>query len=143
VLKRDNSNWSVVEKIINEMGATYTILGGGYMDNGPDMGSPDILKLAAPRVACLTGADVNANAAGEVWHLFEQQLHYPITMMNSNGLRASQLQQLDVLILPDGYYDWMNDKKAAEDIKQWVRLGGRIIAMESSVSQPGRSRLGT
>ena len=135
LLKRDNTNWGSVEKIINEHGASYTLLEGGFMDSGPDMGSPDILKLAAPRIACLTGPEVNSNAAGEVWHLFEQQLHYPITMVNSSGLRIGQLNQIDVLIMPDGNYELINDKKAAEDLKNWVRAGGRIIALESTVSQ--------
>ena len=136
VLKRDNINkWDVVEKIINEQGAMFALMDGGFMDAGPDMGSPDVLKLGSPRVACLTGNDVNPNAAGEVWHLFEQQINYPLTLINGSSLRMNTLKQFDVLILPDGYYNFITDKKMADDIKSWVRSGGRIIAMESVVSQ--------
>ena len=136
ILKRDNAaNWGKAEKIINEQGADYTLMDGGFMDAGPDMGSPDVLKLAAPRVACITGSDVGSNAAGEIWHLFEQQIKYPLTLLNGNSLRISTLKQFDVLILPDGDYSFISDKKTGDDIKAWVRSGGRIIALESAVGQ--------
>lgn len=136
ILKRDNTaTWGKVENLIKTMGADFVILDGGFMDAGPDMGSPDILKLAAPRVACVTGSDVNPNAAGEIWHLFEQQVKYPLTMLNGGNLRLSTLKNFDVLILPDGDYSFISDKKTGDDIKAWVRSGGRIIALESAVQQ--------
>jgi hypothetical protein len=136
ILKRDNVNsWANAEKIINEQGADFIVMDGGFMDAGPDMGSPDVLKLAAPRVACVTGDNVNPNAAGEIWHLFEQQIKYPVTMLNANTIGINLLRQFDVLILPDGDYSFISDKKANEDIKAWVRNGGRIVAIESAVGQ--------
>jgi hypothetical protein len=136
ILKRDNTTtWNIAEQLINEQGADFTVMDGGFMDSGPDMGSPDVLKLAAPRVACITGNDVGSNAAGEIWHLFEQQIKYPLTLLNGNRLRINTLKQFDVLILPDGDYSFINDKKMGEDIKTWVKNGGRIIALESAVSQ--------
>ncbi|MBP6023224.1 M14 family metallopeptidase [Ferruginibacter sp.] len=136
ILKRDNINkWDKAEQVINSQGAEYTLLDGGFMDAGPDMGSPDVLKLAAPRVVCITGSDVNPNAAGEIWHLFDQQIQYPLTMLNGNSLRIGTLKQFDILILPDGDHSFIGDKKTGDDIKAWVRSGGRIIALESAVSQ--------
>ncbi|MFN8252620.1 MAG: M14 metallopeptidase family protein [Ferruginibacter sp.] len=136
ILKRDNLNtWNKVEATISTMGADFVLLDGGFMDAGPDMGSPDILKLAAPRVACVTGNDVNPNAAGEIWHLFEQQVKYPLTMLNGGSLRTATLKNFDVLILPDGDYGFISDKKMSDEIKAWVRSGGRIIALESAVQQ--------
>jgi Zinc carboxypeptidase len=136
VLKRDNSTtWNKAETLINNFGANFTLLDGGFMDAGPDMGSPDVLKLAGPRVALVTGNDVGSNAAGEIWHLFEQQLKYPITLLNGNRLRVNTLKQFDVLIMPDGDYSFIGDKKTGDDIKAWVRNGGRIIALESAVAQ--------
>lgn len=143
ILKRDNTaNWKQAVKMINETNESITTLTGGFMDAGPDMGSPDILKLAAPRVACVTGDDVNPNAAGEIWHLFEQQVQYPVTMLNGNRLRANTLKQFDVLILPDGYYQFISDKKQSDDLKAWVRSGGRIVALESAVGQLAEAEWG-
>jgi hypothetical protein len=39
-----------------------------------------------------------------------------------------------VVILPDGNYDFLGEKGAA-DFKNWVRQGGRIVAMEGAVAQ--------
>jgi Zinc carboxypeptidase len=143
ILKRDNTTtWNIAEQLINEQGADFTVMDGGFMDSGPDMGSPDVLKLAAPRVACITGNDVGSNAAGEIWHLFEQQIKYPLTLLNGNRLRINTLKQFDVLILPDGDYSFINDKKMGEDIKTWVKNGGRIIALESAVSQLAEAEWG-
>jgi len=136
ILKRDNAaNWKNTVALINSAHADITTIESGFMDAGPDMGSPDILKLAAPRVACVTGDDVSPNAAGEIWHLFEQQVKYPLTMLNGSRLRANTLKQFDVLILPDGDYSFISDKKMGEDLKAWVRSGGRIVALENAVSQ--------
>ncbi len=136
VLRRDNTaDWNAVVKQLNGANEDILTLNSGFMDAGPDMGSPDIIKLATPRVACVTGDDVNPNAAGEIWHLFEQQVKYPLTMLNGNRLRANTLKQFDVLILPDGDYSFISDKKMSDDVKAWVRSGGRIIALESAVSQ--------
>ena len=121
--------------MINEAGEDIIALNGGFMDEGPDMGSPDIIKLSAPKIACVTGNDVNPNAAGEIWHLFEQQVKYPVTMLNGTSLRISTLRQFNIIILPDGDYSFISDKKMSEDVKAWVRNGGRIIALESAVSQ--------
>ncbi len=143
VLKRDNTKtWPNAVKLINEAEAEFTLLQGGFMDAGPDMGSPDVLKLAAPRVALITGNDVNPNAAGEIWHLFEQQVKYPLTLINGSSLRLNTLRQLDVIILPDGDYSFISDKKMSDDIKAWVRNGGRIVALESAVSQLANAEWG-
>ncbi len=137
ILKRDNlTTWEKAVALINEQGAAdITVLDGGFMDAGPDMGSPDILKLAAPRVACVTGNEVDPNAAGEIWHLFDQQIKYPLTMLNGTSLGINTLKQFDVLILPNGDYNFISDKKTGEDIKNWVRSGGKIIALETAVAQ--------
>jgi hypothetical protein len=136
ILARDNkNNFATIQKIIQEYQPTFTVLKGGFMDAGPDMGSPDVLKLAAPRVAMLTGDGVGSNAAGEIWHLFEQQIQYPITLLNAARLRVNALKQFDVLIMPDGGYDFLSDKKINEDLKNWVRAGGRIVALEYAVNQ--------
>jgi hypothetical protein len=143
ILKRDNTTtWNKVETVINTMGAGFVTLDGGFMDAGPDMGSPAVLKLAAPRVALVTGNDVNPNAAGEIWHLFEQQIKYPITLLNANRLRVNTLKQFDVLILPDGDYSFISDKKTGDDLKTWVKNGGRIIALESAVNQLAEAEWG-
>jgi hypothetical protein len=113
--------------------ATIQGISSGFMDTGYDFGSEKVHKIKMPTVALVTGSDVSSTAAGEVWHLFEQQLDYPIVLINSSSLANIDLKTIDVLIFPDGNYKMLTDKESA--IKNWVKQGGKIIATESTVSQ--------
>lgn len=110
-------------------------LASGFVDKGYDMGSDLVRPLHAPRVALLTGSNVSSTAAGEVWYLFEQELGYPVSLINSTGFADVKWNDYDVLILPDGYYPWLGDKKTSDALKNWVSQGGRLIAMEGAAAQ--------
>ncbi|MBL7703025.1 MAG: zinc carboxypeptidase [Ferruginibacter sp.] len=122
--------------------AAVTTVSGGFMDAGFDFGSEKVHLIKKPAVALLTGRGVNPNAAGEVWHLFEQQLNYPITLINAEELDGSSLKDIDVLILPNGNYKFLNNKDASAEIKMWVQQGGKIIAFGSAVSSLSKAEWG-
>ncbi|HEX8358400.1 MAG TPA: zinc carboxypeptidase, partial [Segetibacter sp.] len=107
----------------------------GFMDKGPDFGSPDVRSVIAPKVALLTGEQTSSLGAGEVWNLFEQQLNYPLTLLNTENIAAASLKDYTVLIIPDGNYRNLNDKNIADKLKQFVTGGGKIIAIENAVQQ--------
>jgi len=90
----------------------------------------------------LTGNGINPNAAGEVWHLFEQQLDYPITLINAEDLDGGNLKNTDVLILPDGNYKFLQSKEAAADVRTWVQQGGKVIASGNAASQIAKAEWG-
>ena len=107
----------------------------GFMDKGPDFGSPDVRSVIAPKVALLTGEQTSSLGAGEVWNLFEQQLNYPLTLLNTDNIARANLRDYTVLIIPDGNYRNLNDKNIADKLKQFVTSGGKIIAIENAVQQ--------
>jgi hypothetical protein len=72
---------------------------------------------------------------GEVWHFFEQQLAYPVTVVNERNISAVNWDQTDVLILPDGDYKTFTDKAATERLKEWISNGGKLIALEGAAAQ--------
>ncbi len=45
-----------------------------------------------PNVAVVAGPGIDATAFGEVWHFFEQQLGYPITVLGSDYLSRVSMQ---------------------------------------------------
>ena len=112
------------------------------METGFDFGSEKVHFIKKPNVAMLTGKGVSSGGAGEVWHLFEQQLDYPITLINADEINGAALKNMDVLILPDGNYKFFADKDAAAEIKNWVQQGGKIIAMESAAAQIAKADWG-
>ena len=107
----------------------------GFMDKGPDFGSADIKFLKTPKIALITGEQTSSLAAGEVWHLFDKQLDYPISLINATDISRADLSVYNVIIMPDGSYKTLADKSVTEKLKQFVTNGGNVIAMEGAAQQ--------
>jgi hypothetical protein len=134
--------WDWVEDSARAYGVSLTRIASGFVDKGADFGSDLVRMVHPPRVAMLTGEQVNSQDAGEVWHLFEQELHYPITLLNASEARQISWGSFDVLILPNGNYRVLDDKTVADGLKSWVREGGRLIAMQDVVMQLAKGEWG-
>ena len=136
ILRSGNEKvFAAVPAILTKYHADADAVESGFMQTGFDFGSDKVHYIKKPVVAVLTGNNVSAPAAGEVWHLFEQELNYPVTMINADDIGNVNWKNIDVLILPDGNYKFLGDKDGAPELKAWVRQGGRIIAIENAVSQ--------
>ena len=106
----------------------------GLVTKGADFGSGDVPFLKRPRVAALTGSPMSTYSAGEIWHYFDQQLTYPITLLNARGFNPRVLNDYDVLILPSGSYGSVLTTNILNALRQWIRDGGRLIALERATS---------
>ncbi|HLK97002.1 MAG TPA: hypothetical protein VK364_04475, partial [Hymenobacter sp.] len=104
----------------------------GFSTSGADLGSGYVRSVGRPNVAVVAGEGISPTAFGEVWHFFEQQIGYPVTVLGTDYLRAVPLAKFDVLILPDGDYADLYNERQLEALKTWVRGGGRLIAMEGA-----------
>lgn len=137
VLRTGNnaSSWDTVRKIANENNIQLYPISTGFVDKGFDFGSNKVHFLKAPRIAMLTGDGVYSNAAGEVWFFLDRQLNYPITLINLNKFSPADLSPFDLLIIPSGNYSFLTDKTSSEQFRSWINNGGRVIALESAVSQ--------
>lgn len=140
VLKNGNEKWGKnlfkrVAEICNAEQVRMHLVSTGFVDEGYDFGSSRVQPLKPVRVGMFTGEGVNSNAAGEVWHFFEKELKYPISLFNANDAARINWSELDVLIMPDGNYRFLQDKNQAVQLQQWIAGGGKVIALESAVSQ--------
>ena len=147
VTRTGNKNYNdVLEKIVRETaqttGVDYTPVVTGFVDKGFDVGSDKVRFIKAPNVALLAGENISSLGVGEIWHFFDVQLQYPINVVWANDLDRTMLKQIDVLILPDGYYRFLSEKTMNDVIKEWVISGGKIIALESAVAQMSRNDWG-
>lgn len=137
ILKSSNPlNWNAVaNEACKKFNIQATAVGTGFMDKGADFGSPDVKIIASEiKVAMLSGEQTSSGGAGEIWHFFEKQLDYPITLINATDLPRVNLKNYNVLILPDGNYRSLNDKTTADKVKDFVRSGGKLIAIDGAVS---------
>ncbi|MVT09234.1 zinc carboxypeptidase [Chitinophaga sp. ysch24] len=107
----------------------------GFVEKGVDFGSEKVKFIRCPRVAVVMGDGISSLAAGEVWHFFEQQIGYPLTVVDEEQLGRINWKMLDVLILPDGNYKYLNDKENAGRLKDWISGGGKLIAMQDALAQ--------
>ena len=61
--------------------------------------------------------------------------------MNAERLATLPMNDIDILILPDGRYSKIIGDKTIDALQEWVRNGGKIIAMESAteafLNKPG------
>jgi len=138
VLKGSNTaDWLA---ITNEACRLFNVQGDavetGFMDKGPDFGSHDFHYIHAPKVAMLTGSrQVSSSSAGEVWSFFDQTLHYPITQLSAENLGSLRLDGYNTLIVPDGSYQVLANKSNLEKLQDYVKSGGKIIALENGVTE--------
>lgn len=128
---------NVVEKSLEDVGflADVTPVHTGFVDQGLDFGSSSVRSIKAPKVAMLTGDGVSALAAGTIWHYFEQELKYPLTLLDVSAASRIRWSDYNVIIMPDGNYKFMNDKQAQESLRTWISQGGKLIALEDAAAQ--------
>ncbi len=105
----------------------------GSASQGPDIGSSRVRYLDPPNVAVLAGQGVSSSAMGQVWHFFDQQIEYPVSLVNTGDLMQIDLGTFDVIILPNGSYSQYLDDDGLSTLRDWIRDGGRLIALESAV----------
>jgi hypothetical protein len=139
VLKTSNGsvNWN---EITNEACQKFHVqsvqVETGMMDKGADFGSSDVRVIStAPKVALISGEQSSSLGAGEIWQFFDQQLDYPVTLVNATDLGRFNLKNYQVLIVPDGNYKTLTDKVTTDKLKDFVKSGGKLIAIESAADQ--------
>jgi hypothetical protein len=140
IIKKGNEEFgktifSVVNEVCNANNIKANTITTGFVDKGFDFGSDKVHPLKAPKVALFTGEAVGSNAAGEIWHFFEQQLSYPLTLVNANDIGRVNMRDYNVIIMTSGNYRFLSDKTSADKLKDWINDGGRLVAIESAVSQ--------
>ncbi len=111
-----------------ELSTTMT----GYMEEGRDFGSPTIRTIQAPNVALVGGQGTSPLRYGEIWHFFENDLRYPLVNLELENMARYNLSNYDVIIMPPMWGGGLNDR-AMSNVMDWVREGGRLIAIDGSV----------
>ncbi len=131
-IKNENFDETLVQ-IANEHQRQLAPAATSFAVSGPDFGSPDIKLTGRPKIAVLSGKGTSSLGYGSVWHFFEQELHYPLTSINTADFNGADLHDLDILIMPNGYYSSVINDNNLTMIKDWVRAGGKLIAVDGAV----------
>ena len=137
VLKTSNAHigWN---KIVNDAAAKFhvqpIVVASGFVDKGSDFGSADVRLIMTPKVALFSGEQTSPTDAGESWCFFDNELEYPVSLINAADMGRLDLKKYDVIIMPEGNYKSFGDKLNMEKLKDFVKSGGRLIAIQGAVN---------
>ena len=141
IYKGDQNNESMFKEVIglaNKHNRKLNPIYSGMSDNGPDLGSSSIELIKNKNIAILTGDGsgdgVSSLNYGAIWYFFEQEINYPLTHININKFNRIDINEFDVLIIPDGYYFSIKNEKNTEKMESWLKNGGKIIAFSKALS---------
>jgi hypothetical protein len=130
--KPDLNLFEDLQNIAKETGLQIHALNTGYT-GGINLGSPQIDVLKKPEVALLVGTGVVSLEAGEIWHLLDQRMDMPNTLLPVERIGSADLSRYNVMIMPNGPYNSLG-KEEAEKIKNWTSAGGTLIARGNAMT---------
>ncbi len=128
-LNREKDFDATVKGEAGKLHVRLTAAASGLVDKGKDFGSEYSPIFRKPEVAILCGNKVQPGVVGELWYFFERELDYPVTLINITNIGALDLSGYNTVILPSGNFSGIRDT-----IFNFVRKGGRAIAIENSIS---------
>ncbi|WP_027125359.1 M14 metallopeptidase family protein [Gelidibacter mesophilus] len=131
--KIDNFD-DVVITAANKFKRKAVPISSGFSKSGPDFGSPNVKLINKQNIAVLSGTYTSSLGYGEVWHFFEQQLHYPVTSINTSDFAQIELDKYSVLVIPHGNYGRFFNDSNLEKLQNWIKKGGKVIAIDGALN---------
>lgn len=122
----------IVKTTADELGRFITPVATGFVTSGKDLGSSSVRFVTAPKVGLIAGEGTSSNMVGHIWHYFDQQINYPVNLINRDDLGYIDWSEYDVMIMPSGSYGGTFDEDGLSGLKEWIRNGGTLIAMEGA-----------
>lgn len=119
----------IVTEAANDTEVDLNSVSGGLSEKGIDLGSNYAKVNKAPSIAIVGGSASSTGSLGELWYYFENELKYPVTIIDSDVIAGADLDEYNVIFLPSGSY-----AKAKTKLMDYAKAGGRIIAFEKSIS---------
>ncbi len=133
ITQADNRKKADFHKLVieaaNKLEIPLTVAKTGLVESGKDLGSNSVRYIEKPKIAIINGSGTYPTAFGELWHYFEEQLEYPVTVLNMDDVNSADLSEFNTIILNSGMY-----AKVSSTLKDFVRDGGKVIAIGRSMS---------
>ncbi len=114
----------------------------GLALSGVDLGSSNLVPVTLPRIALLAGAGASGTDAGEIWHLLDQRMNIPVTLLDPQVIGRTDLSSFNVMIMAGGSFPTIDSAGRASMI-EWTGQGNTLIATEQAVEWAIQQRLAT
>ncbi len=99
---------------------------------GANLGSTFMTPLKTPNVALLVDGGVDSGEAGEIWHLLDQRMKMPVTLLPIDAVAGANLARYNVILMADGNYGRLG-QAGATAIKNWVSQGNTLVAKGGAI----------
>jgi hypothetical protein len=131
-LKDKEQVFNDLQELAKRDGIDIHALQTGLTPGGLDLGSANFTNLTLPKVLLLVGTGVNANDAGEVWHLLDHRYHMPPTMVDVTNLSRVDLSKYSTVVMVGGTYHTLG-KSEEDKLRNWVQNGNTLITMTDAI----------
>jgi len=124
---------------------TVAALDSAHADEGPDLGSPKVLELKAPKVAVIIENPADPMACGAIFHaLMEAGL--PFVQLRASRLQGIDLRRYSHLVLVDDRAQgkaWQRSfgEPGTAALKTWIQEGGTLVAFQGGSLFASRASL--
>jgi len=137
VITKTNNQQSNIDSLVvataNAFEIELTPTTTGFSDSGTDFGSPDIKKIHPQRIAMLRGKGTSSLSYGSLWYFFEQELKYPVISISTEDFSNVDLENYDILIMPNGNYSKFMNAARLKALSKWMKKGGKVIAIAKAL----------
>jgi len=124
----------LLERLAAAHDQVLTPIPTGFVDTGNDLGSSRVRATQPLRIGMPYGSPLGSASIGEVWHWFDQVIDYPLTRFPADRFASMDLDAFDVIILPSSSYGSVLGEAGFEHLRDWVRSGGRVVAIERAAT---------
>ncbi len=140
LLLRNHENGNNLEEqirsVIESTGVDFFPVSSALAQQGPDLGGNQFRLLTAPRIALLSGPEINLTSFSSLWYLLDHDLRIRHSILNSDRFGGMDLQKYNVLILPSAWssdsYKSIFREEIRSGLKTWIEGGGTLIAIEEA-----------
>lgn len=112
------------------LGGAVVPIASGLAETGPDLGSGYVNEVGLPDVAVIAGPGVSPTSYGAHWFFLDRMAGVRFTALMSDDLARTDVDEYDVIVLPSASGGTLDDA-ARERLTEWVRDGGRLVAVGS------------
>lgn len=139
LLLRAGENPPGVERILREVQIQFPIdvdrTWTARAKEGPDLGGARFILLTPPKAALVGQWPFSPMSFGGVWHELDHETGLTTSLLNGQTLGDVDLRRYNVLILPEGGSSAVLTPDVLENLDEWVRAGGTLIAIGESAAR--------
>ncbi|MEP6923098.1 MAG: M14 family zinc carboxypeptidase [Pyrinomonadaceae bacterium] len=128
--RNDEKVHEAIARLAKELGVVVTPINSGFQDAGDTgIGGQNVASLKLPRIAIAADEGVDQTSYGSIWWTLDRY-NVAFTPMTFNNLRSGNLQDYNVVIIPDGAPSRYS--AVLNGLKDWINNGGTVICVKGA-----------